>query len=409
MADRPALLVVASTFPRWRGDIEPRFVEYLAYELAERFDVVVLAPHCSGAARDEVFRDGSRSVAVHRFRYFLPGMQSLAYEGGMLARLRRNPLRYFLVPFYLIAQLLSIVKLQRRHAFDAIHAHWIIPQGFVVALLSTTVGKIPPWLVTSHGGDLYALQGRFLASLKRWVLGSADAISVVSNAMAEDCIRLGIAREKIAVQSMGVDLDSKFTPDDSDASRDGVIFVGRLVDKKGVEHLIEAMSLVTERYPDLRLTIVGDGPLRESLTDQARDIGVLANISFVGSVPNEEVPRYLRAAKIAVMPSVVAESGDQEGLGLVAVEAMGCGCAVVASDLPAVRDTVKDGFTGLMARPANGADLAEKIARLLDDETYRQMLAERGRHYAIEHFNWQAVGAAYARIIDDIIGRSRPR
>jgi glycosyltransferase involved in cell wall biosynthesis len=264
-------------------------------------------------------------------------------------------------------------------------------------------------LVTSHGGDLYALQGRFLASLKRWVLGSADAISVVSNAMAEDCIRLGIAREKIAVQSMGVDLDSKFTPDDSDASRDGVIFVGRLVDKKGVEHLIEAMSLVTERYPDLRLTIVGDGPLRESLTDQARDIGVLANISFVGSVPNEEVPRYLRAAKIAVMPSVVAESGDQEGLGLVAVEAMGCGCAVVASDLPAVRDTVKDGFTGLMARPANGADLAEKIARLLDDETYRQMLAERVRHYAIEHFNWQAVGAAYARIIDDIIGRSRPR
>lgn len=408
MADRPALLVVASTFPRWQGDIEPRFVEYLSYELAERFEVVVLAPHCPGAALDEVFSDGDRSIAVHRFRYFIPALQSLAYEGGILARLRRNPLRICLVPFYLLAQLLSIANLQRRHGFDAIHAHWIIPQGLVVALLTKVLRKTPPWLVTSHGGDLYALRGRILTSLKGWVLGSADAISVVSNAMREYCVRHGVEPERIVVQSMGVDLDQKFTPGDAKVARRGLVFIGRLVDKKGVSHLIDAMVILNKRYPNLNLQVVGDGPLRESLVDQARDGGVSDSIAFVGSVANDDVPRYLRSASIAVMPSVVAPSGDQEGLGLVAVEAMGCGCAVVASDLPAVRDTVKDGVTGLMARPGDGVDLARQIARILDDDRLRKALADSGRRHAIENFNWRAVGSSYARIINDMISASQP-
>ena len=80
---------------------------------------------------------------------------------------------------------------------------------------------------------------------------------------------------------------------------------------------------------------------------------------------------------------------------------MGCGCAVVASDLPAVRDTVIDGRTGLMAKPADAADLAAKIGRLLDDDALRRQLAEDGRRHALAHFDWKAVGASYARIINE--------
>ncbi len=402
-AARPRLLVLASTFPRWHDDTEPRFIEHLSYELADSFDVVVLAPHCKGALRRETFTGRGRSIEVQRFRYGPGAIETLAYDGGMLFRVRSNPLRLLLLPIFLLVQAVAALRLHRKHRFDAVHAHWIIPQGFVAALLQVLVPRFPPVLVTSHGGDLYALQGPVLERLKRWVLNRADAVTVVSDAMRQYCENHRLAPGKIIVRSMGVDLDDRFTPGDPAQSRDGLVFVGRLVEKKGVEYLVRAVSLLSEAYPQLELSIVGDGPLRESLTELARSQGVLDRIRFVGSIPNDDVSDYLRAASIAVMPSVVAESGDQEGLGLVAVEAMGCGCAVVASDLPAVREAVIDGQTGLMARPADPAELAKKIAVLLDDDVLCRSLAESGRAHALENFNWPSVGSAYATILGDLI------
>lgn len=403
---RPRLLVLASTFPRWEGDTEPRFVEALAFELAESFNVFVLVPHCKGALQRETFVSKGRSIEVRRFRYGPAAMETLAYEGGMLFRVRSNPLRLLLLPLFLATQALAASRLQRKHRFDAVHAHWIIPQGFVTAVLRVLSRDFPPVLVTSHGGDLYALRGPILERLKRWILSRADGLTVVSKAMRDYCEKRGLSSGKIFVQSMGVDLDALFTPGEGAVTRDGLVFVGRLVEKKGVAYLIEALSLLSATYPRLNLNIIGDGPLRGSLVELARTHDVIDRIHFVGSVPNEEVSAYLRAASIAVMPSIVAASGDQEGLGLVAVEAMGCGCAVVASDLPAVRDAVIDGQTGLMARPADAADLADKIAVLLEDDVLRSSLADSGREHALEKFNWISVGSAYTTIIRDLIANS---
>jgi glycosyltransferase involved in cell wall biosynthesis len=398
--------VLASTFPRWDGDTEPRFVESLSYELAGDFDVIVLAPHCRGAARQETFSRGDRSLDVRRFRYCLAPLETLAYDGGMLSRVRQNPLRLLLLPLFLLGQAFATLQLCRRENIDAIHAHWIIPQGFTMASLGLFWRRLPPVLVTSHGGDLYALRGRALEALKRWVLSRADAVTVVSRAMREYCEENQIGPRNILVQSMGVDLETTFTPGAGSTQRDGLVFVGRLVEKKGVSYLIEAVALLADRYPDLTLTIVGEGPLGESLETLTAKRGVEDRVRFVGSVPNEKVPEYLRAANISVMPSVVASSGDQEGLGLVAVEALGCGCAVVAFDLPAVRDTIIDGQTGLMAEPGNAPDLADKIAMLLDDEALRQRLAEAGRRHAMGQFTWTAVGAGYTKIIMNMISNA---
>ena len=400
---RPRLLVMGSTFPRWDGDTEPRFVESLSYELAEFFDVIVLAPHCEGAARQEVFSNGEHSIEVRRFRYFFAKLESLAYDGGMLSRIRSNPLRLLLLPLFLLSQMFAVSRLHREFRIDAIHAHWIVPQGFVAGILRGWSRRTAPLLITSHGGDLYALRGRLLERLQRWVLGKADAVTVVSHAMRDHCEQRGFAPGRITVQSMGVDLDTTFTLGDRDLPRDGLVFVGRLVEKKGVEYLIEAMSILAPRHENLRLSIVGDGPLRQALTELATKLGVSDRIQFVGSVLNPEVPDYRRAASIAVMPSVVAASGDQEGLGLVAVEGMGCGCAVVASDLPAVRDTVIDGQTGLMAEPENASDLADKVGMLLADDALRRKLAEAGRRHAVDNFNWPAVGRNYADLLSAIM------
>jgi phosphatidylinositol alpha-1,6-mannosyltransferase len=404
---RPTVLVLASTFPRWAGDTEPRFVESLSYELARKFDVIVLAPHSRGAARNETLRRGENELEVHRFRYCFERFETLAYEGGMLWRARQNPFRLLLLPLFLISQFTMVLRLCSRRDVDAIHAHWIVPQGFGAAMLRVIHRRCPPILITSHGGDLYALRGRLLERLKRWILSKADAITVVSTAMLDYCKENEFAPGKITVRSMGVDLQNTFTPGDEDVSREGLVFVGRLVEKKGVAYLVEAISLLAEKHRDVRLTVVGDGPLRESLVELAMQLGVNDRIRFAGSVHNEELPDLLRGSAIAVMPSVVAASGDQEGLGLVAVEAMGCGCAVVASDLPAVRDTVIDGETGLMAKPADATDLARKIARLLEDDELRCQLAESGRRHALNKFTWPAVGDSYAEIITGMLDDQR--
>ena len=405
--ERPTLLVMASTFPRWEDDTEPRFVESLSFELADHFNVIVLAPHCRGAKRHELHRSGDRQLVVRRFRYCFSALENLAYDGGMLWRMKQNPLRMLLLPFFLLSQLLVTADLVRTRRVDAIHAHWIIPQGLVVALMRVFFRRSPPVLITSHGGDLYALRGRVLEGLKRWILGKADKVSVVSSAMRDYCEERGLVSGQIVVQSMGVDLESQFTPGDETRQREGLVFVGRLVEKKGVEYLIEAMSILMDDYPQLRLTIVGDGPLGESLRELALSCGVGDQIRFVGSVRSEEVATYLRSSAISVMPSVVASSGDQEGLGLVAVEAMGCGCAVVAFDLPAVRDTIIDGKTGLMAEPANAKDLAEKLGKLLSNDSLRRSLADAGRRYVLDKFAWPAAGSGYREVLSDMLHHAR--
>ena len=400
-SDRPRLLVLASTFPRWQEDTGPRFIESLSFELARVFDVVVLAPHCRGAKRRETFTSNGRKLEVRRFRYAPAAMETLAYEGGMLSRVRANPLRLLLLPLFLGAQAVAAARLHRQFRFDAVHAHWIVPQGFVAILLKFFWRRFPPVLVTSHGSDLFALQGYGLEHLKRWIVGRADGVTVVSNAMRDYCEQRRLATGKVLVQPMGVDLESLFTPGDSRTPRAGLVFVGRLVEKKGAESLIEAVATLTTDCPDLELTVVGDGPLRDVLVDLAHTRGVDARVHFAGSVPNERVPDYLRAAELFVMPSV------QEGLGLVVVEAQGCGCAVVASDLPAVRDTVIDGQTGLLVQPANATDLAARIRALLKDDALRTSLAESGRRHALETFDWSTVGSAYARIIGDLVAAER--
>jgi glycosyltransferase involved in cell wall biosynthesis len=395
------LLVLTSTLPRWQGDADPRFVEYLSYELAKKYDVFILAPHFPGAARRETLSNDEQKLSIYRYRYFLPALESLANEGGIMARIRQNPLRLLLVPFFLVAQFFAVARLHRQQKFDAIHAHWIIPQGLVAAVFRLISRNAPPVLMTSHGSDLFALRGSMMVRLKRWIMSKAGKITVVSAAMREHCVSEGYDAAKITVAPMGVALQSTFTPGAEKGGRDGLIFVGNLVEIKGLAFLIEAMAILTARYPELLLTVVGDGPDGQTLLEHAERLQLRNNVQFLGSVPNTQLPDLLRGASVAVMPSL------REGLGLVAIEAMGCGCAVVASDLPAIRDTVLPGKTGLVARPGDAKDLAEKIDQLLADDDLRRALAENGRRHAVKNFDWQTVGDDYVQLVAGMIRTSK--
>jgi glycosyltransferase involved in cell wall biosynthesis len=217
--------------------------------------------------------------------------------------------------------------------------------------------------------------------------------------MRESMQAMGCNPGNITVQSMGVDLENRFIPAAGSGKTRDLVFVGRLVEKKGVTTLIESLQFLQADFPTLKITIIGDGPERPALEQKARELGVDRQVDFTGSVPNERVPEYYQSARIAVVPSVVAADGDQEGLGLVAVEALGCGCATIVSDLPALRDVVTDGENGLVFRSGNAQDLARNIKRLLNDAALYTHLVDNGRHSVVEKFNWQVVGASYTSVM----------
>ena len=394
------ILVLTSTFPRWNDDHEPRFVEHLCQELSATHSITVLAPHYPGASRFETIRHGERTFDVYRYRYFIPALQKLAYDGGMLTNVRGNWLKVLLVPFFLAALLRNVARLNRRLQFDAIHAHWIVPQGIIAAIYSAIWRSAPPFVVTSHGGDLYALRGKLFTAMKRWVLRRANTVTVVSKAMRDDCQLLGIDAERIRIAPMGVDLQETFV--DTAGEKNGLVFAGRLVEKKGVTYLLDAMQNLRNTHPDLRLTVVGEGPDRSILEAQVARLRLQNHVKFVGGQTQASLAAILQASEIAVMPSVVAATGDQEGLGLVAIEAMGCGCAVVASDLPAIRDSVVHEKTGLLATPGSADDIARQIDRLLNDKALARSLAANARGIALQQFDWPVVGRRYAALFSEL-------
>lgn len=395
------ILVLTSTFPRWRGDTEPPFVLELCRRLAEHFNIHILAPHAAGSEFETTF-DGMR---VTRYRYSFACLENLAYRGGILENLKQNRCRYGLIPFFLLFQTLAIQKLLRRFPFDLIHAHWIIPQGACAVLTSHLHRTGPPLLCTSHGGDLYGLISKPMVWLKRFVLDRAEAVTTVSRRMRDDIGSLGIDPGKIHVIPMGVDLQTRFVPSVRQKTTKSLLFVGRVVEKKGLRFLIEALPEILEKHPDAKLRVAGDGQELNAMKKLAYDFGLTGHVHFLGAVANETLPGLYQTSDVVVFPSIVAKGGDREGFGLVLVEALGCGCAVVATDLPAMQDIIEDGRTALIVPQRNARRIVNAIVRLLDDEDLRICLGKTGRRAVASRFDWENVTERYAKIYNKIINR----
>lgn len=394
MDGKPAarILVLASTYPRFRDDTLPPFVHELARRLAIANEVHVLAPHAAGCATDETM-DG---VHVHRFRYLPARFETLAYSNGMLPGLRRRPWRLLALPFFLGAEWLTALRFLRRKRFDVVHAHWLLPHGLIALMARAFCGYRPALVCTAHGADVYGLRGPVSRRLKRWAVKRAEHVTVVSEAMLKT-LREEAGDGRYSVLPMGVDTRARFTPSVPPAVRRDLLFVGRLAEKKGVSVLLDAMASLRD-LTGLKLHIIGSGPEESSLREKTGRLGLGGVVDFEGPVANRELPAWYRRSALLVFPSVVTAYGDQEGLGLVPVEALACGCPVLASDLPAIRDVIRDGETGRLTRAGDSAALAQTLRELLQDEPLRGQLAAQGLAYVREHFDWDVISAHYAEL-----------
>lgn len=391
---KPKVLVLTSTFPRWRGDHEPAFVYELSRRLTDDFDIHILAPHAPGSQAAEIMDN----LKVTRFRYGSDFMERLAYNGGILPNLKKNPFKLLLVPFFLISQLLSIKNLIKQHKFELIHAHWIIPQGFCAALIKLWCPPNTKTIITSHGGDLFSLKNRVLKACKLWSIKYCDSLAVVSKAMQQEAIRLGVDENKINIAPMGVDLTDTFIPPPNNLQRSGVVFVGRLVEKKGVHHLLNAFEKLYIKCPDEKLIIIGDGTLREALELQVKKAHMEKRVIFTGAIPNQEIPYHLQSAKVAVFPSIETVSGDQEGLGLTIIEALGCGCEVISSNSSAI-DDIAEHAEITRVNPEDTDELSKAILVSLEGRQKTSTTTD-----SITFFDWCQCAERYSELYKTITG-----
>ncbi|MFC5579607.1 glycosyltransferase [Rhodanobacter terrae] len=394
----PTLLVLASTYPRWRNDPEPGFVHELCRRLVDRFHVIALVPDAPGADLDGVL-DG---VEVVRFRYAPRRWQTLVNDGGIVTNLRRFPWKWLLVPGFVLSQYLAARRLLRRRKVDIVHAHWLIPQGLIARRLK--LGTAVPYLVTSHGGDLFGLRGRWLEVLKRRVAGSSSAMTVVSTAMRDEALRINLHPPELVVLPMGVDLRERFVVDAQvERSRDELLFVGRLVPKKGLPHLLNAMPAVLAGWPEVTLTIAGFGPEESSLRIQVRQLGIEKHVNFLGAMSQEVLPGLYRRASIFVAPFIRDDSGNQEGLPVVLMEAIGCGCPVIVGDVAGVRDLLGDVAQGVCVDARNAQVLASAILAALGNPQQAQERAQKIRLIAADRVDWRVISDGYAGLLESCI------
>lgn len=348
----------------------------------------MLVPSVPGSTARET--DGP--LTVTRFRYFPRRWEDLA-DGAILENLRSRKSRWLQVlPFFLF-ETIAIWRAVRRTKPDVMHVHWLIPQGLAAVLAAPRVPK----LVTTLGGDLYGLRDPISRRIIRRVLGNARAATAMNADMRDQLVELGSDPAHTHVLPMGADV-SAIRPLAAEAVRSDnrVLFVGRLVEKKGLIHLIEAVRGIDDSKVELR--VVGDGPLRTELEAAASGL----NVTFLGALGRQQLAAEYGSAAVAAFPSVLAASGDQDGLPVALLEAMSTGAPVVVSDLPGLAEAVVDGVSGRVVQPGSASELAASIRELLANADLRERLGSGASHRADE-YSVESIGRRYVALLDEIV------
>lgn len=186
---------------------------------------------------------------------------------------------------------------------------------------------------------------------------------------------------------------------------DVILFVGRLIDWKGVNILVSSMKKVRDTVRNARLVIVGDGPERKSLADRVKELGLEDSVTFTGQVSGMELKDYYSRASVFVLPSITVNN-QTEGLGVVLLEAMASGVPVIGSNTGGIPDIIEDGVNGLLVQPGDPKALADAIIRILSDLALADRFREAGIKTVSERFSWDRIGDQFTMVYQEVLHES---
>lgn len=380
------MLFVTHNVPRFDGDAAGSFVLRLAVGLQARgARVHVIAPGAAGLPAVSTLE----GVAIERVRYASDDRMTLAYTGNMADTVRGS-----WSGRVALLQLLFATRRAVRHAltraardddpFDVVHIHWWFPSG--LALWNFFKREDPPRVVTMHGSDVRLASNTKMAHpVMRAILADAAACTAVSSWLATTA-RIIAPGCEITVAPMPVD-DRHFGASTTAAERRGILFVGRLNAQKGLTDLLAALA--TSALAGTTLHVVGDGPDRQALEQQANAAHLGQRVVWHGALPQQALAPLYTRARAVVIPS------RGEGLGLVAVEAQLCGTPVVAYADGGLLDVVRPEHGGTMVEAGSIDALSTAIAEVIADDDGIEQRGSAARRYMTTRFTPRAVAEQY--------------
>ena len=396
------ILVIASTFPRWKNDSTPRFIYDLSEKLSSRYKMIVLAPHHKNAKKKE----NMGKLEVRRFVYFKPEiLQKLCYGGGIIPNMKNSFLAKIQMPLLILSEFFSSYRMMKKENINIVHTHWILPQGFIGSILKKLY-KVP-LIVTIHGSDLFPLKNKLFKKLQNFAMKNADYVTVNSHATRDELIkRFPNYTYKIKIIPMGVDINlfkkRKVQKPKKYIKNRLVLFVGRLSDQKGIQFIIDSMPDLIRHNPKIKLLIIGEGPYEKNLKERANIRGVVDNIDFLGSVSAEGVAKYYNFADIFILPSLSNKTGT-EALGLSLLEAMASGCAVIGTDVGGIPFAIKDSYNGLLVKQKDVHDLSHAIITLLKNKQKSQRLGINAARFVRKNYSWETISKNFMELYRDIL------
>jgi glycosyltransferase involved in cell wall biosynthesis len=382
------VLFLAHSYPRFPTDPVGSFVLRLAVALGESgVQVRVIAPSAAGLAARETYE----GIVVERFRYAPGNLETLAYTGRMRDQVRASWVSRLWLGSFLGAEFWRSLRSRGDFRAELVHAHWWFPSGLVGSWLRRWWRV--PLVTTLHGSDVRIARSSGVgARMFRRVLGRSAAVTTVSSWLAAETRALvPQVRPIVAPMPIKPDLFHPGGPRESAT----LLFVGKLNTQKGIEHLLRALSLMRAR-PMVDI-VVGVGSAPDDVGDLARSLGVADRLRWHPLLPQADLAQHYRSCTALVMPAV------EEGLGLVAAEALLSETPVVAFASGGLTDLVRDGETGLLVPPGDVAALARALDDLLARPDRGAALGVAGRRATLATFGPAAVAARYAALYRNVL------
>jgi glycosyltransferase involved in cell wall biosynthesis len=312
-----------------------------------------------------------------------------------LWRKRRDYTKFHEMLQYVLFALPKVRSLCRREHFDIVQTFFAIPSG-PVGYAAARAARVP-LVIRLGGGDLpghdpdrFVLLHRVLKPVVRFLLRRSMTRVVNSQGLHERAVQAYPGLD-FAVIPNGIDLDEFHAPRERDNAVPVILFASRLIERKGLQHILPVLAQLAREDVPFALLVAGDGPLRPALEQQVADLGLTDRVTFLGLVPHEQLPAVYQAADIFVLPST------NEGMPNVVLEAIASGLAVVGTMVPGMPELVEEGHSGFLVPIGEWEGFARPLRLLLTD---RQRCREMGEASAVHaaQFSWRRLAEMYLTI-----------
>lgn len=375
------ILVIGSVYPRFDQDSEvPWLRTSLRHLQASGGEVRVLAPAYQGL-KDHCIDQ----IPVYRFRYAPASWEILTHDEGAPSKMAARPWMQLLAIPYIISGFFRCLWLAKKWKPTLIHAHWPFPHG-LIALGACKLFKIP-LVLNFHGAELLLIRKHpWVRSVLHFILGQSSLVFANSHFTAQKI--QAIRPVTVEISPYGTTLGTTPERPLNTGTPFRVLFVGRHIERKGIEFLLQAAALLPTHSFEFR--IVGHGDRTPALQHMATQMG-LSHVHFTGKLSASDLEQEYQQAHAFVLPAIVDSKGDTEGLGVVLIEAAEYGLVLVASEVGGIPDVVIHGQSGYLVPPANPQKLAEALQHLQAHPEQVQQLVAGARQHIQQNFSWDAI------------------